>query len=247
MFYFDKIDNKKILKSDLITNANAFFTTKDICICDKSGCYNNIVDYNKKLVSEYLNINKDLLITPEQTHSANIKVVKSNNSCNYLDTDSLIVTDSNIAIYLNFADCTPLIFYDKKQNIGAVTHAGWRGTAQNISKKTALYLIEKFDSNPEYLQVLIGPAICNNCYCVEKDVFQKVISTVKNYSNSFNFSNNKYYIDLKMINKEQLLELGITNIDICDYCTCCDNKYFYSYRKENATLYRHSAVLKLNN
>ena len=35
MFYFEKINNKNILKSDLIKDAEAFFTTRDICICDK--------------------------------------------------------------------------------------------------------------------------------------------------------------------------------------------------------------------
>ena len=35
MFYFDKINEKRILKSDFIKNSQAFFTTRDICICDK--------------------------------------------------------------------------------------------------------------------------------------------------------------------------------------------------------------------
>ena len=36
MFYFGEIEGKRILKSDLIKNAEAFFTTRDICICYKS-------------------------------------------------------------------------------------------------------------------------------------------------------------------------------------------------------------------
>ncbi len=50
MFYFGEINNKilkqvqddskTILKSDLIKGAEAFFTTRDICICDKG--VNNI-------------------------------------------------------------------------------------------------------------------------------------------------------------------------------------------------------------
>ena len=40
-----------------------------------------------------------------------------------------------MAIFLNFADCTPVILYDKKQNIGAIAHAGWRGTAQKLHRK----------------------------------------------------------------------------------------------------------------
>ena len=49
--------------------------------------------------------------------------------------------------------------------------------------------------------------------------------------------------------EQQLIESGVksTNIDICPYCTVCDNNLFFSYRKENATTNRHSAVIKLIN
>ena len=35
MFYFEKINGRNILKSDLLKDVQAFFTTRDICICDK--------------------------------------------------------------------------------------------------------------------------------------------------------------------------------------------------------------------
>ena len=57
------------------------------------------------------------------------------------------------------------------------------------------------------------------------------------------FSNT--HADLKGINAQQLIEIGVKNIDICPYCTVEDNDKFYSYRKENKTNLRHSAVIKL--
>ena len=246
MFYFDYINNKKILRSDFLQEVNAFFTTKDICICDKSDKNNPDISANKEIISNYLKINTEDLISPEQTHSANIKITK-NNFSDYSDTDALILTSFQKAIFLNFADCTPIIFYDKKQNIGAITHAGWRGTAQKISAKTAEKLRKDFNVNYEDLVVLIGPAICLDCYSVGEEVFEKLKSTVDDFSGLYKEKNNNRYVDLKNINKKQLTELGINNIDICPYCTCCDNQYFYSYRKENGTLLRHSAVLCLEN
>ena len=53
------------------------------------------------------------------------------------------------------------------------------------------------------------------------------------------------YVDLKGINKRQLEEAGVKEIDVCPYCTVCNNELFFSYRKENATTNRHSAVIKL--
>ena len=65
-------------------------------------------------------------------------------------------------------------------------------------------------------------------------------------SGSFNFKkeNEKYFVDLKGINKQQMLEKGVNKIDVCPFCTNCGEKMFYSYRFENKTGYRHSAVVK---
>lgn len=244
MFYFDKINNKKILKSDLIKNAQAFFTTREICICDKSGNDNSYIGANKKLLADYLKIFPENLVSPVQTHSANIETAQETKT-DYPDTDALILTNKNQAVFLNFADCTPVIFYDEKQNIGAVSHAGWRGTAQKISVLTAQKLINEFNSDIKDLRILIGSAICMNCYNVGEDVFEQLKSTVSDFEGLYKIENGKLFVDLKNINKKQLTDIGVVNIDVCPYCTCCDNDYFYSYRKENGTTLRHSAVLRL--
>ncbi len=284
MFYFDEIDRKKILKSDLITKSNAFFTTREICICDKTqfdesknykiqkspveipiSCDRDeilkqvqddsktvvqndkifAIEYNKKLIANYLKIEPENLISPTQTHSANVDIAIEN-KFEYPDTDGLILTKNNFAIFLNFADCTPLIFYDEKQNIGAVSHAGWRGTAQKIAQITAKKLISEFGSNPEDICVLIGPAICGKCYEVGEEVYNKLQATINPLPHSLPAGEGSIYADLKEINRKQLADIGIEKIDICPYCTCCDNELFFSYRKENGTTLRHSAVLKLN-
>ena len=241
MFYFDEINGKKILKSDLIKDAQAFFTTREICICDKGVNDNIEVKNNIEIIQNYL---KTKLISPTQTHSANVDIA-GGNKFDYPDTDGLILTEKNLAIFLNFADCTPLIFYDEKQNIGAICHAGWKGTAKKISQITAQKLICEFGSNPKDICVLIGPAICGECYEVGEDVYNKLQATIKPLPHSLPAGEGNIHADLKEINRKQLAELGIEKIDVCPYCTCCNNEYFFSYRKENRTTLRHSAVLKL--
>lgn len=245
MFYFDKIDGKKILKSDLITNAQAFFTTREICICDKAENTENLnIKNNKKIISNYLKIEEKNLISPTQTHSSNIDIAIEAKS-SYPNTDALILTNKNQAIFLNFADCTPIIFYDTNQNIGAISHAGWRGTAEKISSLTAEKMISDFNSNPKDIVALIGPAIGFCCYNVGEEVYEKLSKTVLNFNGLYEIREGKIFVDLKNINKRQLEEIGIKNIDVCPYCTVHDNNLFYSYRNENATTLRHSAILKL--
>ena len=138
-----------------------------------------------------------------------------------------------------------MIYYEEKQNIGAVAHAGWRGTAAKIGVLTAEKMINEFNSKPKNIKVIIGPAISLCCYNVGEDVFYKLRNTVNNFENLYEIRTGNIYVDLKNINKTQLTEFGIEKIDVCPYCTCCNNDLFFSYRKENGTTNRHSAVLKL--
>ena len=245
MFYFTYINKKKILKSDMLECVEHFFTTRETCIKSKEPDYEKIVGANKKDICEYLNIAPENLITPSQTHTENVAVVQPEIK-SYHDTDGLILTNSEQAVFLNFADCTPVIFYDRKQNIGAVSHAGWRGTAQKISYLTVKKMVSEFNSNPEDIIAVIGPAISKCCYNVGEDVFQQLKNTISIHNGLFEEREGSLYVDLKGINRQQILEAGVENIDVCPYCTVCDNDLFFSYRKENATTCRHSAVLKLN-
>jgi YfiH family protein len=178
------------------------------------------------------------ITTCKQTHSDNIAILEENKYF-YDDTDAIITKKENSLLLLNFADCVPIILYSTKDNVGAIVHAGWRGTASEIAKKTAI----KMDIEPENIVALIGPAIGKCCFNTDEDVFNKLIKNED--SNNYIKKENKYFIDLKQINREQLAEIGIENIDICNYCTCCMSDIFFSYRKENGITARHSAVVKI--
>ena len=212
MFYFGEFNGQKVLKSDFLDEVTAFFTLRGESA-------------------------PNIGVTPNQTHSDHIEFVDERTV--YPDTDGLILTKPNQACYLRFADCTPLIFYNPKTKIGAVSHAGWRGTAAKIGVKTVL----KMGGNPKDTIAVIGPAIGLCCYEVSEDVRSKLLETVSNPEGLTDGRN----VDLKQINARQLQEIGVEKIDICPYCTSCNNDLFYSYRKENGTAERHYAFLSLSN
>lgn len=223
MFYFDKINGKKVLKSTVLSGLEHCFTTREYSIED-------IVDGE--------------IFHPIQTHTSNVRVIDPRKK-NYPDTDGLILVNSGLYVYLNFADCTPLIFYDSVKKIAAVSHAGWRGTAGRIGVETVRKMCDELGSEPQNIKCAIGPAIGLCCYNVGQDVFDKLMSTVNNPDGLFQIKNEKIFVDLKSINKRQLEETGLEKIDVCPYCTVCNNDLFYSYRKENGTKKRHHAVVKL--
>lgn len=247
MFKFELINNKKVLKSDILKGAQHFFTTRESVVTPKEQsqlqklCNENIND-----IANYLGITPDCIIAPEQTHSANIAVAHKGSL--YPQTDALILEDKDIAILLNFADCTPVVLYDTINNIGAIAHAGWRGTAASIAKKTAEFMIQNYASKPENITAVIGPAISMKNYQVDKEVFNKVSASLENKYTDYFLADNttgKYNLDLKTVNQHQLEELGLKTIDKCEYCTYDSVDVFFSYRRENGKTARHSAVLKL--
>ena len=223
MFYFDKFNGKKVLKSSILNDVEHLFTTRGYSINDLA---------------------LDNLIHPTQTHTSHIEIAQIGKT-DYPETDALILTNKIQTVYLNFADCTPLIFYDSENQIGAVSHAGWRGTAGMIGVKTVEKMVNDFASKPENIKCAIGPAIGLCCYNVGEDVFNKLMSTVDNSKGLYEIRNGEIFVDLKNINKRQLEIAGLSEIDVCPFCTVCNNDLFYSYRKENGTKNRHHAVLKL--
>ena len=244
MFYFDTIHNKKILKSDLLSGLKHCFTTRETVIRSSEAGLEVTVEKNKLNLCKYLDIEPENLISPVQTHSANIAVAKIGQN-NYPQTDAMILTNKTQAVFLNFADCTPVILFDPINNIAAIAHAGWRGTAENIAAKTVEKMEQKFNSKPENIIAAIGPAIEMCCYPVGEDVYKKLASTIENPNCCFKITKGQVFADLKEINNQQLLASGVKKIDKCNYCTSCSNELFFSYRKENGTTSRHSAVIKL--
>jgi len=256
MFKLEEFMGKRVLKSSLLEGlggdvVTAFFTTRDLPL--KSGERDDLieeVENNKKLLCEGLGIPLQNLVIPVQTHSDNVAVVKrekekgkseENNPSPYENTDALVTNERNIALALNFADCVPIIFYDPTKNVVAVAHAGWRGTAAKIAVKTVEKMVSEFGTKSEDIIVLIGPAINKCCFKVGQNVAEQLLETIdaQHYAEVIDGA----FVDLKLINKFQLLASGLKKIDVSEYCTSCQSGLFFSYRQEKRKTARHSAVI----
>ena len=237
MFYFDNFYGKRILKSTLLENYNCFFTTRDFVLTSASReDLKEIAEKNRYFLEEKTN---SQITTAVQTHSCNVEIIDKNKQI-YDNTDGLISNIENSLLLMNFADCVPIILYNKKENIGGIVHAGWRGTAQKIVEKA----IKEFNTNPTDITALIGPSIGKCCFETHEDVFNKLMEN-KLETELYTKKDDKYFIDLKKINYNQLKKMGVEEIDICSYCTCCMSDIFFSYRKELGLTARHSAIVQI--
>lgn len=234
MFYFDKIEEKKVVRSDLIREIDCFFTTREFCLYSKT----EDMSVNREILKKYLG---EVPANNQPVHGIDIAKIYDGKRF-YEKTDGLLIEGKGSA-FMNFGDCTPLIFYCN--HVAMISHAGWRGTVQKMAKISIKKLVDDYGFKPKDIKAVIGPTICKNCYNVGEDVYNELYQTIEKHVGLFDKRDDKFFVDLKGINKQQLIESGVEQIDICPYCTACGEKLFFSYRYENQTGYRHSAVVKI--
>ena len=101
-------------------------------------------DYDEKsFLSLQQKISRNLsvpLFFLKQTHSNDVYILK-NTIKKPLDLfryegDAIITQEKNIGIGVVTADCLPIILHDKKNNVIAVIHSGWRGLVKKIITAT---------------------------------------------------------------------------------------------------------------
>ena len=90
----------------------------------------------------------------------------------FQEADGLLTDRKGIVLMTKFADCTPVVLYDPVQGVLASLHSGWRGTAQEISKRAIEKMQHQFGSRVEDLYAYIGPSIDQAHYEVGEEVYQ---------------------------------------------------------------------------
>lgn len=198
---------------------------------------------NRLQVCRHAGLNSARLTLPRQTHSACFRI---NDVPDESETDAVILSEAGIPAMVQVADCVPIILYDPEQHLGAVVHAGWRGTAQGITARVVRELMERYASEPENIIAAIGPSIGGCCYEVSMEVAEAVADSIPDYpENLYRLiqENGKPRIDLKVVNTLQLRALGVQQIEVLNACTRCRTDELFSYRRgENG---RQVAFLQL--
>lgn len=181
------------------------------------------------------------VVLSQQTHTSNLRVVTKEDAgkglfCerDYTDIDGLVTNEKGLVLVTQYADCTPLVFYDPVAKVVATSHAGWRGTVAEIGKKTVDLMRDRFGSKPQDIIAGIGPNIAKCCYEVDDPVINEVnrLSYLDLASCYIRKDGGKYMLDLREVNRQILINAGILprNIDVADLCTCCNSDIFHSHR-----------------
>lgn len=173
----------------------------------------------------------------DQAHSADVIEIESASA--KIKADGLITREPRNACCVLTADCLPVMFANKEGTEVAVAHAGWRGLQAGILKNT----IAKMTSDPNDIMAWMGPAIgpCHYEVGIEvKESFRANAATQEELNlveSSFAESDleGKFYMNLYLLARRQLLAMGVSSVSGGDHCTYCEGNKFYSYRRDGKT------------
>jgi len=186
---------------------------------------------NRLALCSHAGLNAARLTLPRQTHS---RCFRTNDTPFDGEADAVILTESGIPAMVQVADCVPVILYAPDRHVGAVVHAGWRGTAQAITRLVAETLLREYNVVASDMRAAIGPCICGCCYEVSQEVSDSVAQSIPDADRALyerKQNNGKPYIDLQQVNALQLQDLGVRHIDILDACTRCRADELWSHRR----------------
>jgi len=180
--------------------------------------------------------------------------------------DALITKERKVVLALSFADCVPITLYDPVEQVIALVHGGWRGTARGIVAATLEAMNEYSGCQPHNIYAGIGPAIGPCCYEVSEAVQQlflgqvqfETMPTNERYRDLINeavvFSTltlpdkRSLRLDLQATNRNQLLLAGVAfeHIETMEICTSCNTDRFFSHRKEQGKTGRFPVLMALS-
>ena len=217
------------------------FTQRDIdfSFSQKKEVFN---DHRKEFLNTHLGNCFEKTINIRQVHGDTVIVVADDRlfeKTSVPQADGLITNLKNIPLTIRTADCLPIYLFDPQKECIGLVHAGWKSSQKKIVSKAIDLMHQHYGSRPENLQVAFGPSIQKCCYEVKEEFCDF-------FPNETTKKDQQYYLDLSLVNFNQLTVLGVPGKNILQsaVCTCCDARY-YSYRREGSGAGRMIAVMML--
>lgn len=195
-------------------------------------------DFNIATALSTLGIDYAKLVIPEQIHSVNIEhfTLTSSSTIEIIpETDGLITDNMKTILTVRTGDCLPIIFVDKNADIIGISHQGWRGSLKKMTIKMVEKMIEH-GAKLENIRVAIGPGIGECCYNVDEERFYEFAEIFNGYLDKiFHYYRGQRHLNLLTLNYLLLVNKGIKKekIDFFPFCTSCDKKRFFSFRRDH--------------
>ncbi len=214
---------------------------------------------NRERLCAVLGANHAHLKVPGQVHSGTVvSILEAQSKPAMANVDGVSTNLMSVPLLLHFADCVPVIIYEKKKQLLAIVHAGWRGTAQAIATNAVTLMVNEWGAEPAQMVAAVGPAIGTCCYPTGDDVVEQLLLTLALPADGSSVrtkiveslvkrkaEGEQPRPDLKAFNAMQLLLAGVPEVDVCSFCTSCRPDLFYSHRQSGGKTGRQGAIAML--
>ncbi len=203
---------------------------------------------NRRNFLKKFNIDYQSLVCAKQVHGLRVRVITASDrgrgalsyDTAFADTDAFITSARNVPLAIFSADCPVVFLYDPAPPAIGLVHPGWRSTKDLIAARAVALMRKQFNTRPQDLYAGVSACIRDCCYKVGRGLkryFPAGIIDRKSGS----------YLDLVQVNRKQLLRSGVKDPNIFDsrVCTFCQNKNFFSYRKDGNLSGRMMSVIML--
>lgn len=190
---------------------------------------------NRILALKALSLASDSLCTLKQVHGNKVCLAKPGQQ----EGDALVTNKAGLTLAINIADCYPILFYDKVNQVIGAAHAGWRGTQAKIVENTLDEMI-KLGAEKKNIQVAIGQGICQDKFEVGPEVIAKFKEA--GFPEAC-WHENK--IDLVKCNLFILKQNDISEQQIWSMNRCTFESDFFSYRRDKGITGRMWGVIAL--
>jgi hypothetical protein len=173
-----------------------------------------------------------ILASVKQTHSNDVFIVNED----YLtqeppEADALVSATKGFALSILTADCTPVLFADKKAGIIGAAHAGWQGAVGGILGNTVDKMIG-LGAKRENIVAAIGPTISGASYQIGKARAKDIIKANEKAEKFIYIPKNsdRENFDLPAFITADLKNTGILNIEKIAQCTAKNPQQYFSHR-----------------
>lgn len=177
------------------------------------------------------------IIVAKQVHGDNVLRMAEVGKC---DGDAIFATNdelNDVGIGIFTADCLPILV--KGAQHVAVIHAGWRGLAVGVIKRTIGKLRDLAED--KQFEFIIGPCAGPALYEVGSEVIEAIPGV------AYASPGTKYFLDLPGTAAAQIQATlsDLTPVHWCGVCTISDTR-FHSYRRQGDRAGRNLTFIAKN-
>ncbi len=185
---------------------------------------------NRGRLASSLGLPPDRLVWMRQVHGATVQAVTAPPDAPPA-ADGLVTRNHALGLVALVADCVPVLLADPVAGVVGAAHAGRRGASAGVATAT-LQAMTALGADPGQVDVLLGPAVCGECYEVPAALRDEVDAALPGSASTT--QQGTAGLDLRAGLRRQLAAAGVATVVSDPACTMEDQRFF-SHRRDGVT------------